>query len=932
MKILFALLLSLFLLACNPFPKQENQTLPTHPKVYNGVLTNGLHYTIYPNTTPKNRAELRLVFKIGALEESEQQRGLAHFIEHMAFNGTKHFKSNDVVSFMESIGMRFGSHVNASTGYEQTLYKLSIPTDKPKILDQTFSILRDWSDGIVFDEAEIERERGVIIEEWRKRKSVRSRVNDQIRDVIFEGSMYKERKPIGLVEVLKTAPRSELIAFYKQWYRPEFASLIVVGDINVSQIEALIEKKFSSFKASAPFKERTKRTIPARTKTTTLIIDDKELTRASLDLDFISPKREIITQKAYRENLIEQLTFSILNKRVSRFDETPNPPFLRAFAHISQFTQSKLSHNVGMEFIAHDFNSSFYALIDELNSLRTYGFLESELHREKSKLKKQLSTRSKEANNYTHHHYTAGILRHHLYNTPFLSHQQNEQLVNMILPTITIKDLEQSLKTILNNPDLLITLTLPSSQKAFIPSPLTLTQQWNQSHFISTYRYTEPKKEPLRICNPQRGTILTKKENHSLGITQYLLSNGIRVILKPTDFKDDEIMMYAFNRDGLNTIDDEHYLSAKLYATLHAKSGVANFTHRQLLKHDANTSFSLQPYLGEIQSGYSGKCNNSELEAFFQRLHLMITEPRLDEVVLQNSKDKISHSLEERHNSPKTRFRDELQHFLYDSPRKRYWSDESLNEVTLTRLDDVINHYTKLSDQSAFVFVGNITIDTFETFLKHYIASLPTSKVSSQKSKRFSINTTQNQFIKAYNSEPRSEVTLIYHQLLPYEREEYLNLLALTQLINIKLREEIREKSSAVYSIRLHSRHDRLPEEKFVGEINFSCDPKRVDEIIAKIDTIIQNVQRKHSDQKNINAIKKMRHATYEDKIQSNQHWLNALSKKSFYADDLNLLSQYTDWIDTITAIKLQKSAKHYFASAHKLKIILNPKDNNESR
>jgi zinc protease len=931
----FLLLLVLLFSACSPTPINNKNALPLamNSEIKQGVLKNGLHYLILPNSKPANKAQLRLVFEIGALEEIERERGLAHFIEHMAFNGTTKFPKNSVVSFMESIGMRFGSHVNASTGYAQTIYKLSVPTEDKKILAQTFDVLRDWSDGITFDSQEIEKERGVVIEEWRKRKTVRSRVNDQVRELIFKDSAYLNRKPIGLVSVLKTAPKSDFKHFYNQWYRPEFATLIVVGDVNTQEIESLIQTKFDSFKATTPFLAKTNRDFPDINHTRFKMITDPELTSSSVDFDFITPAFSINNQQDFKNHLYKQLAITILNERLSAFNEQENPPFLRSSANISQFTSAKTAFGTSTTFEPKYFMQAYRAMLSELHRIEVHGFLPTELARAKSKLLKRSQKRANEAKNLQHGYFTSQLLRHVLYKTPLLSPTQSYSLLNEVVPNIIPSDLHQAFKELLSIKNLVVTVTTADSNKAFIPTKDTLLQTKQAIFSSSITPHSEKTSKSITPHIDKIGKIIKKTQFHHPDFIHYQLSNGIDVLMKPTNFKKDEIMMYGFHHNGLNEFDNEHFRAASLLNNVLLKSGVATLSKSELQKIDANNTFSLQSYSGEIQAGYSGKCNQDEFNAFLERLHLMITQPRIDTKVLNNYKNRIALSIKERKNNPSLLFTDERNHFLYNNhPRKKTWTQKMLDSVTGDVLEELSQNQKSLPNESSFVFVGNVNADTFEKQICKYIATLPVQKKAVIHDPHTALTTDSTEFVRAYNSEPRSEVTLYYHQDRPYNREEYLDLIALTQLVNVRLREEVREKIGAVYGVGLRSSHVRLPNEHYLGKITFSCEPSRVDEILLKIDEVLTSLMQKPVNQSYIDAIKKIRHSKHDDAIKTNQFWLNILSKKRFYNDDYHEIESYKAWIDTITPKRLQKAANNYFKSATKITTILNPKEPSNDR
>ena len=703
-------------------------TLPLDPKVRVGMLPNGLRYYIRRNAKPEKRADLRLVVNAGSILETDQQLGLAHFIEHTAFNGTTHFAKNDLIKYLESIGVRFGADLNAYTGFDETVYILPIPTDTARIVDKAFQILEDWAHGQVFDSSEVVNERGVVREEWRGRKGASDRMLQQWLPIAFKGSRYATRLPIGTEQSIMSATPSRLRAFYKKWYRPDLMAVIAVGDFDPAAIERLIKQHFGGIPRAPNAAPRTLATVPPNRDPLVAIATDKEATSSSVEVTFKLPHESTRTVADYRRGLVEQLYLGMLNSRLEEISQKANAPFLGAGASKgSFFARTTDAFTLGAGVKDGGIERGLEALLVEARRVDDYGFLQSELDRAKQNMLRAYERAYTERDKTQSAAFVQEYIDNYLEGEASPGIQYEYPLAQQLLPSITLAEVNKLASNWITDDNRVVIAESPIKAGVPIPAKQDLLAVFGRAAHDSVSAYTENVSSDALVDSlPAAGKVVSTTTNPTVGVTEWRLSNGVRVLVKPTDFKADEVLMTAFSEGGTSLAPDSLYMSAWLAPQIVYASGAGRFDLVDLGKRLSGKVASVTPSIGETSEGLSGRASPKDLETLLQLTYLDFTAPRLDTAAYQAMKNQISAFLANRGSSPGQVFQDTVQVTMTRHAfRARPLTAATFAEVNPERaLAFYKNRFADASDFT-FVFVGNLDLQTFKPLVERYLGALP---------------------------------------------------------------------------------------------------------------------------------------------------------------------------------------------------------------
>ncbi|MCH6560650.1 insulinase family protein, partial [candidate division KSB1 bacterium] len=605
--------------------------LPTDPKIRIGKLKNGLKYYIRENQKPENRAELRLAVNAGSVLEDDDQRGLAHFVEHMAFNGTKNFAKQEIVDYLESIGMQFGPDINAYTDFDETVYMLQVPTDSVEAVETAFQILEDWAHNISFEEEEIDKERGVVVEEWRLGRGAGARMRDKQFPILFKDSRYAERLPIGKKEILETAPYNSLRRFYRDWYRPDLMAVVAVGDFDKDWIEKLIKKHFRRLRALKKPRERQVFPVPNHKETLFAPASDVEATSSNISIYYKHEVPEEGTVGDYRRSLIEALYNSILNNRLNELLQNPEPPFLFGFSSQGTFIRSKSFYILGAGVKDNGIEAGLEAVLTEAIRVRRHGFTESELERQKTEMLRRFEQVYNERDKTESEQFAAEYIRNFLEGEPLPGIEYEYTLYNLLLPGIKIEEVNQLAKNLIRDENRVISVSTPEKEEIKTPTEegiLAVFDRVNRKE-IKPYEDTVPDL-PLVEIPPTPGKIVAQETIEKLGVTEWDLSNGVKVVLKPTDFKNDEILFTATSPGGHSLVPDKDFIAAALATAIIREGGLGNFDRIALQKKLAGKLAGVSAWISSLQEGLSGNASPKDLETLFELIYLHFTAPRKD--------------------------------------------------------------------------------------------------------------------------------------------------------------------------------------------------------------------------------------------------------------------------------------------------------------
>jgi zinc protease len=938
--LLVGLLVAFFLPAAGQTPPPQkgeaiplDQKLGLDPAIVHGELSNGLRYFIRRNLRPENRADLRLVVNAGSVLEDDDQVGLAHFVEHMAFNGTQHFAKQELVHFMESIGMRFGPELNAFTSFDETVYILEVPTEKPEVMKTAFQILEDWAHGLTFDPAEIDKERGVIIEEWRLGRGASARMQDKQFPILFQGSRYAKRNTIGEVKVIESFAYDTLKRFYRDWYRPDLMAVIAVGDFDPPAVEALIREHFSALTAPAKERPRTVFEVPDHSDTLFAIAQDKEATNTTVVVYNKLPLREQSTAGAYRQNLVEQLYNGMLNQRFYETTQKPDAPFLRAFTGRGRFVRAKEISMVGALVKEDGIERGLDGLFVESERVTRYGFTPPELERQKQSFLRSweqlLAEKDKQESNVFVEEYT----RHFLQDEPAPGIEGEYKLVQQFLPGIALEEVDRVGREWLTPKNRVVLVSAPEKEGLTIPTAEKLLAVLNQvsTKEIAPYVDTTASK-PLLPAEPTPGKIVKTSSLPEMNITEWDLSNGARVIFKPTDFKADEIVMRAYSPGGTSLAKDEDYVPSSTASMVVPAGGVGEFSAVDLRKALSGKVANVRPIIGEIEEGLAGSASPKDLETLFQLIYLTFTAPRCDPVIFSVLTAQYKAMLANMTASPDFAFQETLQTTLgQNNIRSRPMSLETLAQMNLDK--SCAFYKDRFADASDFTFllVGNLDPAALKPLVEKYLGSLPA--INRKETWRdLGINPPPGVVQKEIHkgAEPKSQVAIVFNGPFQFDQAHRTAIRALGLILDTKLRELIREELSGTYGVMVRPTYTKIPEEEYSLTINFGCDPARVDELVKAVFQELDDLKTKGPSDKDVSDAREALFREYETGMKQNNWLLTQIYMKYELGEDPRGLLDFQKSLEPLSPQVVQEAARAYLDTGHYVRVTLYPEKEKE--
>ncbi|MFQ5709964.1 MAG: M16 family metallopeptidase [bacterium] len=911
-----------------PIGLDWNQKLPVDPKITVGKFDNGLTYYIRVNKKPAKRAELRLVVNAGSVLEEDDQQGIAHFVEHMAFNGTKHFAKQEIVDYLESVGMRFGPDINASTSFDETVYMLQVPTDKAEILETAFQILEDWAHNVSFNEAEVDNERGVVIEEWRLGRGAAARMRDKQFPILFHDSRYARRLPIGKREILDSAHSETLRRFYRDWYRPDLMAVIAVGDFDKSRMEDLIIQHFSPLPLAKNARERKLYPVPDHQETLFAIASDPEATRSSVTLYFKHDVEEQETAAAYRKLLMGLLYNGMFNNRLNELVKQADPPFLFGFSSKGRFIRSKEFYLLGAAVKDNGIERGLEALLAEAKRVKLYGFTDSELERQKADMLRGIELAYNERDKSNSDQYAAEFIRNFLTDEPIPGIEYEFKLYQTLMPTIHVQEVNELAGNWISDANRVILVNGPEKEGVEIPNQEALLAVFEEAKSKSVAPYSDTVSDLPLVGNlPRPGHITRKHKIKKLGVTEWTLSNGVRVILKPTDFKNDQIIFTAFSPGGSSLVDDKHYVAAITATSLVEEGGLGDFDEIALQKKLAGKAVRVSPWIGSLQEGLSGSASPADLETLLELIYLYFTAPRQDSTAFASYQARIKGLLENRQASPQAAFRDTLQVILTQHNfRTRPWSEAMLREMDLQEsLQIYRNRFADASDFT-FIFVGNIDFHKFKPLVQSYLGALPATG-RKETWRDVGIRYPRGVIKRAVKRglEPKSQVRLVFSGPFQWNRQNRYQLNAMTSVLQIKLREVLREDKGGTYGVGVSASASHYPVEDYSISISFGCAPKRVAELTRLVFEQIDSLKTFGIADSYVAKVKEMQRRQREVNLKENGFWLSILRTYYFHQQNLPDILKYDKLVKHLSAKSIQKAARQYFDLDNYVQVVLYP-------
>jgi zinc protease len=903
----------------------DDKPLPIDSRVKKGKLENGLTYYILPHTKPEKRAQIWLAVNAGSVLEDDDQRGLAHFVEHMSFNGTRRFPKQALVDFVEKSGVRFGADLNAYTSFDETVYTLQVPTDKPEVVGKAMNVLRDWADGVTFDPEEVEKERGVVLEEWRLGRGASMRLFDKTAPVVFHGSKYAERLPIGKPDIIKNAPRDALVRFYHDWYRPDLMAVVAVGDFTTADIEGRIKAEFGSLAAPKSPRPRTVAKVPPHDKPLVTIESDPEMPRTSVSIMSKLPHRPEKTARDYRRAVEERLFNSMLNARLDELRRQPDAPFLSASSNSSAFVRDADVFQQSAQVREDGVLQGFGALLEEVLRVERHGFTKTELDRAKSQVLRQYQQGVKERDKRDGRVYAAEIVRNFLTEETMPGLETELALVEKFLPTYSLGELNQVGKT-LGAGSRVISVTGPAQMAKVSPEALVATTKSVEGRDIKPYEDGDPNAK-LMAQAPSGGPVVKTETVPEIGVTVWTLKNGVRVVLKPTNFSNDEVKMSAFSPGGTSLAKDADWDSSKFSDTVVTQGGLGPFDVVKLRKSLAGKIASVSTRIGELDEGVFGQAAPSDLETLFQMVYLSFTAPRRDDAAFSAWRSREVETVKNRRLSPEATFAEDLVAFSTQNHlRRRPTTPESLQKIDWDKAMAFYKDRFADAGDFTFVFVGNIDLDKMKPLVETYLGSLPT-KGRKETWRDVKVTFPEGAVTKTVTkgTEPKSSVNLTFHGTEKWSRDTENDMRMLGEVLGMRLREILREDMGGVYGVRSSGSISRRPKPEYTFTVSFGCAPENVDKLLKAVFDEIKAVQDKGVGDDYIAKIKEQRKRSHETNLKDNAFWGRELERAYTYGDDPKLIPDITPMIEKVSSERVRAAAKKYLQNKQYVLGVLKP-------
>ncbi|MEQ9101392.1 MAG: insulinase family protein [Imperialibacter sp.] len=930
-KAIFFLLLGVLpsLLAQDPSVDLTSQ-IPVDKNVKIGTLKNGMKYYIRHNDRPEDRVELRLVVNAGSILEDPSQLGLAHFTEHMAFNGTKNFKKNEIVNYLQSIGVQFGADLNAYTSFDETVYILPIPTDDEKIVNQGLQILEDWAHNLTFEGEEIDKERGVVIEEWRLGQSGERRMLDKYLPVIYKDSRYAERLPIGTKENLETFPHEAIKRFYKDWYRPDLMAVVAVGDIDVAEMEAKIQKYFGRIPAAKSPKKREEFKVPDHSDTYVSVLADKEATFAQVRLYFKTDPEEETKASDYRDFLVERAFTGMLNKRLQELTREAEPPFVYAStSHGGTWARTKDAFQAFAVANEKDIKGGLQAMITELERVRRHGFTPGELKRYKLDLLKSYEVAYNERDKSESENYVDEYVNNFLEKEPIPGIEWEYNFAKEYVEGIGLDEVNALIEKWITKENRVVVITAPDKEGVVLPTEDEVKGVLNKIRILKVDAYEdEDFGESLMTTLPKPGSIVSEKKNEALGITELDLSNGVKVFLKQTDFKNDEIVMTTWSPGGHSLASDADYQSASNAASLVDQGGIADYDITTLQKVLSGKSFGVTPFIRELSEGVQGSTTPADMETFFQLTNMYFTAPRKDEKAFQSFITKNKSILSNVMANPQYYFVDQVQRTLSNNSIRGggFPTEADLDKIDL---DKAFAFYQdRFSDVSdfTFFFVGAFKVDEIKPMLEQYIASLPASGRKDEW-KDVSPRPPKAPLEKIVKKgvDQKSQVIMYWDTEQEFDRKQSYYLSSFGEVMTIKLVELLREEKGGVYGVGANANAENMPYDHYTFQVSFPCGPENVEELVTATLDELKKLQKEGVSAEDLKKIKEGQRRQLEVSLKDNSFWANTLRSYYYQGWDSEGILKAKERIETLTSKDMQEAAKKYIDPEKFIKLVLMP-------
>lgn len=933
-RFLCLFLLTFFSLFQLTAQQQELQPLPVDPQLRYGKLPNGLTYYIRHNELPKERADFYIAQNVGSILEEENQRGLAHFLEHMAFNGSKNFPDKGMDEFTESVGMRGGENFNAYTSFDETVYMImNAPVTRESVVDSCLLILHDWSGFITLADSAIEKERGVIREEWRTRQDAQARLWEQQLPKMYPDNRYAHRMPIGTIDVINNFKPDELRAYYHKWYRPDLQAIIIVGDVDVDRVEAAVKKIFADIPAPVNPAPREMVEVADNDMPLISVATDKEASNTILSIFY---KHDKMPQDMYStvagvvKDYIQSVAATMMNERFSEMVQKANPPFVAAQASDGDYMISKTkgAWTVAALVKENEVDSAMNALVTETERVKRYGFTPSEYDRARINVLKQYESIYNDRDKQRNSSYTNEYVRHFTEGGYIPGIETEYALISQIAQAVPVEQVNNYIQDMIGDKNIVISLTGPEKEGFTYPTDEQLLRDFMKAQQIPVEPYKETlSNEPLIPELPAPGKITDTKEDQQFGATVLTLSNGIKVVLKHTDFKKDQIVMTATSPGGSTLFGNKDIDNLKVFNEVIDLGGLGNFSATDLNKLLAGKKVSCSTSLGMDSENVNGSSAPSDLKTLFELIYLNFTAPRMDEEAYASFENRMIAQLKNVELNPMVAFSDSLTKAIYnDNPRAMRIDVADFKKISYPRIMEMYKECFGDASGFVFTFVGNIDTDSIRPLVEQYLATLPANGKIEKGNVKEVPAIRKGEYVNRFKRQmetPKASVVNFYSGQMDYNLENIITATMLKQVLDLVYMEKVREEEGGTYGVQTSARISSFPEGQTFLQAYFDTDPDKREQM----NTIVRNELKRICDvgprpedfKKTQDNILK-RHAENQ---QENNYWLTTLD--NYYYKGFDGATKYADTVKSITPAKIQSFAKKLLEQGNSIEVVMEP-------
>jgi zinc protease len=930
-KLFFILFLSGFvLIGLSAQELDPGRPIPVDPNIKTGKLDNGITFYIKQNKKPEQRVELRLAINAGSICENDSQQGLAHFCEHMCFNGTKNFPSNKMISMLEEMGVKFGAELNAYTSFDETVYMLKVPTDKMEWIDRGFQVLEDWAHQVTMDSTEIDKERGVIVEEWRLGLGANDRMRQKYFPVIFKNSKYADRLPIGKVEVIRNFPYDTLRSFYRTWYRPDLMAVVVVGDLDPKLAEEKIREYFGRVSGSKNPRPRVDVPVPGNKEPLISVVTDKEAMGYVGQILFKQPVEKNISFADYRANLARTLYTSMLNRRLQEIGQNPDAPFLYAGVRYGPYIGRTIDvFSLMVSAKENQIEKSLDVILTENERVRQFGFTSTELDREKKSVFSIYENMAKESDKTQSASYADEFVRNFLTQECIPGIQKEFDLVKEYLPGITLDEINKLGQKWITDENMICLVTAQEKEGVRVPAESQILDVIKSVKNKTIAAYKDKVSEaPILSEQPKASKVISRAENKDFGFTELTFGNGVHMIIKPTDFKNDEILLSAYSPGGSSLYPDSDIMSVTLATNIISQSGLGDFDLISLQKKLSGNTARLNPYISELREGVNGNCSPKDLETMLQLNYLYFTKIRKDESAFNAFISRIKNSIKLMRSVPQVIFQDTLSKIVsLNSPRViAVPTDAQIDKIDLDRSIKIFkDRFTDASDFT-YLMIGNFKVDEVIPMLEKYIGGLPSiNRKETWKDVTPGFPKGLVNVDVPKNSEPQSSVAMVWKGDFKWTDKDRQCFTMLMNILSIKCRESMREDQGGVYGVNISGTTSKFPKPMFSISANWGCNPDNIRKLTQTVLAEMDTLKKAGPAKIDLDKVKETLIRERESRMKENSFWLSALQNHFYQDDKLLSLDDYKNFVSSITQKNIKVIAEKYLNTQKYVEVALTP-------